>query len=65
MTNAVVTGSTKGIGFALARELLSRGHHVVVSGRTQEAADEAVGKLQASATAGARVVGRARVGPVG
>src|SRR5690349_1376263 len=58
MTNAVVTGSTKGIGFALARELLSRGHHVVVSGRTHEAVDEAVGRLQPAATAGARVVGR-------
>lgn len=58
MTNAVVTGSTKGIGFALARELLSRGHHVVVSGRTQEAVDEAVGRLAPSATGGARVVGR-------
>jgi NAD(P)-dependent dehydrogenase (short-subunit alcohol dehydrogenase family) len=59
MTNAVVTGSTKGIGFALARELLGRGHHVVVSGRSQEAVDEAVGRLAPSAAAGARVVGRA------
>lgn len=58
MTNAVVTGSTKGIGFALARELLRRGHSVAVSGRTREAVDEAVGKLQPEATAGALVVGR-------
>lgn len=54
---AVVTGSTKGIGFALSRELLRRGHHVVVTGRGQEAVDEAVGKLQPEAAAGAQVVG--------
>lgn len=59
MTNAVVTGSTKGIGFALARELLARGHHVVVSGRSQEAVDEAIGRLRPAASGGARVVGRA------
>ena len=58
MTSAVVTGSTKGIGFALARELVRRGHDVAVSGRSQEAVDEAVGKLQPFASAGARVLGR-------
>jgi NAD(P)-dependent dehydrogenase (short-subunit alcohol dehydrogenase family) len=57
MTNAVVTGSTKGIGFALSRELLRRGHHVAVSGRSQEAVDEAVGKLAPEATGGAQVIG--------
>ncbi|WP_244932158.1 SDR family oxidoreductase [Nocardioides sp. W7] len=55
--SAVVTGSTKGIGFALARELLRRGQHVVVSGRSQAAVDEATGKLQPEATGGAQAVG--------
>lgn len=45
MVNAVVTGSTKGIGFALARELVSRGHAVMVTGRTQESVDDAVARL--------------------
>lgn len=57
MGAAVVTGSTKGIGFALARELLLRGRDVVVSGRTQSAVDDAVAALRPLA-AGARVVGR-------
>jgi NAD(P)-dependent dehydrogenase (short-subunit alcohol dehydrogenase family) len=57
MVSAVVTGSTKGIGFALARELLRRGHHVAVSGRSQEAVDEAVGKLSPEAAEGPRVIG--------
>src|SRR6188508_2840948 len=57
MVNAVITGSTKGIGFALSRELVRRGHHVAVSGRTQEAVDEAVGKLSPEAAEGARVIG--------
>jgi NAD(P)-dependent dehydrogenase (short-subunit alcohol dehydrogenase family) len=57
MVSAVVTGSTKGIGFALARELVRRGHDVAVSGRTQEAVDEAVGKLSPEAAQGARLVG--------
>jgi NAD(P)-dependent dehydrogenase (short-subunit alcohol dehydrogenase family) len=52
--SAVVTGSTKGIGFAFARELVRRGHDVAVSGRSQEAVDEAVGKLSGD---GARVIG--------
>jgi NAD(P)-dependent dehydrogenase (short-subunit alcohol dehydrogenase family) len=57
MVNAVITGSTKGIGFALARELVRRGHHVAVSGRSREAVDEAVGKLSPEAAEGARVIG--------
>ena len=56
-SSAVVTGSTKGIGFALARELVRRGHDVAVSGRTQDAVDEAVGKLTPEAAEGARVIG--------
>jgi len=57
MRKAVITGSTKGIGFALARELLRRGHSVVVSGRTREAVDEAVEKLRPEAAGDAAVYG--------
>ena len=42
----VVTGSTKGIGFGLARELLLRGQQVVVNGRSQAKVDEAVALLK-------------------
>jgi NAD(P)-dependent dehydrogenase (short-subunit alcohol dehydrogenase family) len=59
MRKAVVTGSTKGIGFALARELLRRGHGVVVSGRTQAAVDDAVERLEPEATGEATVHGLA------
>jgi len=42
MANVVITGSTKGIGRGLATEFLSRGHNVVISGRTQASIDEAL-----------------------
>ena len=45
MKTIVITGSTRGIGYGLADEFLIRGCKVVVSGRTQKACDEAVGKL--------------------
>nr|XP_023395860.1 dehydrogenase/reductase SDR family member 4-like isoform X2 [Loxodonta africana] len=43
---AVVTGSTKGIGFAIARRLAQDGAHVVVSSRKQQNVDQAVVELQ-------------------
>ncbi len=43
----VITGSTKGIGRALAEEFLARGQRVVVSGRRQEALDAAMDALAA------------------
>lgn len=58
MVNAVITGSTKGIGFALSRELVRRGHAVVVTGRTRAAVDEAVEKLGLDAANGGRAVGQ-------
>ena len=58
MVNAVITGSTKGIGFALSRELVRRGHAVVVTGRTQAAVDEAVEKLGLEAASGGRALGQ-------
>jgi NAD(P)-dependent dehydrogenase (short-subunit alcohol dehydrogenase family) len=42
---AVVTGSTRGFGFAIAQELLRAGSLVVVSGRSQAASDEAAQAL--------------------
>jgi NAD(P)-dependent dehydrogenase (short-subunit alcohol dehydrogenase family) len=44
---AVVTGSTAGIGLAIASLLASEGADVVVNGRTQGRVDEAVRKLEA------------------
>lgn len=43
---AVVTGSTAGIGFAIARGLAEAGAAVVVNGRGQEAVDQAVQRLK-------------------
>lgn len=42
---ALVTGSTAGIGFAIARELLREGASVIVNGRTQERVEAAVKQL--------------------
>lgn len=47
---AVVTGGTRGIGLACARDLVSRGYHVVVTGRSREALDETVAALGSSST---------------
>ncbi|GHH58651.1 SDR family oxidoreductase [Kitasatospora indigofera] len=41
----VVTGATRGLGFAAARELAADGARVVVSGRSQASVDEAVAGL--------------------
>ena len=46
---ALVTGSTKGIGFAVAALLASEGSKVIVNGRTQSAVDEAVKKIREQA----------------
>jgi len=42
---ALVTGSTAGIGYAIARGLAAAGGYVVVNGRSQARVDEAVAKL--------------------
>lgn len=42
---AVVTGSTKGIGYAIASGLARNGALVVINGRTQAAADEAAASI--------------------
>ena len=46
---ALVTGSTAGIGFAIAGALAPEGARVIVNGRTQPAVDEAVARIKARA----------------
>lgn len=43
---AFISGSTQGIGFAIALQLLKEGASVVINGRTEDRVKEAVGKLQ-------------------
>jgi len=42
---ALVTGSTAGIGYAIAERLLQEGATVIVNGRTQQRVDQALAKL--------------------
>jgi 3-oxoacyl-[acyl-carrier protein] reductase len=46
----VVTGGSRGLGFATARALVADGAHVVLSSRSQESVDRAVGELGERAT---------------
>jgi NAD(P)-dependent dehydrogenase (short-subunit alcohol dehydrogenase family) len=43
---ALVTGSTAGIGFAIAQSLAREGAHVYVNGRTQERVDAAISAIR-------------------
>ncbi len=54
---ALVSGSTAGIGLAIATELAREGANVVVNGRTQKRVDEAMAKVRSSAAKGAEVLG--------
>jgi NAD(P)-dependent dehydrogenase (short-subunit alcohol dehydrogenase family) len=45
---AIVTGSSAGIGFAIAKGLAASGARVVVNGRSQDPADKAVARLRAA-----------------
>ena len=54
---AVVTGSTKGIGRAMAQGLAEAGASVVVSSRKQELCDEVAAEI--ASTAGVETFGRA------
>lgn len=53
---ALISGSTAGIGFAIATELAREGARVVINGRSQESVDAAVARLR-SLVADARVSG--------
>jgi NAD(P)-dependent dehydrogenase (short-subunit alcohol dehydrogenase family) len=44
---AFISGSTSGIGFAIARQLLKEGAEVIINGRTEENIDKALEKLKA------------------
>lgn len=58
MSTAVITGSTQGIGHAMAREFRARGWDVVLAGRSQSTVDVAVATLSNAPGAG-RVSGHA------
>lgn len=45
--SAIVTGSTAGIGYAIAKGLAAAGAAIIVNGRTQARVDEAVSRLAA------------------
>jgi len=53
--SALVTGSTAGIGLAIAERLAAEGVNVVISGRNQTKLDEAVAKVSAVAANGGKV----------
>lgn len=45
MKTIVITGSTRGIGFSLAKEFLARGQQVVINGRSEDSVRQASGTL--------------------
>lgn len=49
---ALVSGSTKGIGFAIALTLARAGAHVIVNGRTEASVADAIGRLKAQVPSG-------------
>ena len=50
--HAVITGSTAGIGFAIAEALAKEGASVVVNGRTEQRVQEAINKLRGTGVRG-------------
>jgi len=45
---AFISGSTQGIGFAIARQLLQEGARVIINGRTKDTTEKAVQRLKAA-----------------
>ena len=45
---ALITGGTKGIGFAIAEEMLKEGMKIVITGRNEKGVEEAKNKLSTS-----------------
>ena len=54
---AIVTGGSRGIGFAAAKALIAEGAHVVVCARGAEQLRMAVEQVRAVATNGAKAAG--------
>ncbi|MGF6822753.1 NAD(P)-dependent dehydrogenase (short-subunit alcohol dehydrogenase family) [Microbacterium sp. ZKA21] len=50
-TVSLITGASRGIGFAIARRLVAEGGSVVITGRRQDALDAAVAELGPAASA--------------
>jgi len=59
MNTAIVTGATRGIGYAIAKGLLEMGASVMITGRHQAGVDAAVGTLGKAAGDVKRVAGTA------
>ncbi len=55
--NALVTGGTKGIGFAIAEEMAASGWKVMITGRDAERVKQAVGVIVKSVAPGGQVAG--------
>ncbi|MEJ2365515.1 MAG: SDR family NAD(P)-dependent oxidoreductase [Deltaproteobacteria bacterium] len=47
---SLITGSTAGIGYAIAETLAGEGARVIINGRAQESVDQAIAKLSPKAT---------------
>jgi len=59
MHTAIITGGTKGIGFAIAQAILANGGRVMITGRDQQGVDRAVRTLQQGAGGPERAAGLA------
>jgi NAD(P)-dependent dehydrogenase (short-subunit alcohol dehydrogenase family) len=59
MTRAIVTGGTRGIGYAVAKAIAASGGRVMITGRTQAGVDRAIRALAASIADPAAVAGTA------
>jgi NAD(P)-dependent dehydrogenase (short-subunit alcohol dehydrogenase family) len=57
--NVVITGSTKGLGRGLAQQFLTRGHSVVISGRSLDDVRDSAAELAKVTQGPARVLGGA------
>lgn len=54
---ALITGGSKGIGYGVAQSLMEKGVHVVVTSRSEAAANEAATALNAQNTTKAKAIG--------
>ena len=59
MNRAIVTGGTRGIGYTIAKAVLTAEGRVMITGRSQSGVDEAVRTLSAAAAGRANVAGAA------